>query len=44
MRLRSSLTKPLKNPKINEANKTKITKISTYEYDIDLWKLSDKAW
>ena len=35
--LKNSFTKPLKNPKIKEANKIKITKISTYEYDIDLW-------
>jgi hypothetical protein len=41
MRLSSSLTKPLKKPKIKEANKTSKTKISIN--DIDLWVLSDKT-
>jgi len=34
-RLKSSLTKPLKNPKIREVNRIRITKISIN--DINLW-------
>ena len=41
MRLSSSLTKPLKKPKIKEANKTSKTMISIN--DINLWVLSDKT-